>query len=278
VQFVIAAIIGLAIALLLWGLREEAMRRFARDAEWVRQASLRFNPEPINAEARTLAIYIAYLLLLLILLYFTPAPLIALALWAMLLPLPKLLLEMAWQRRKQKIDQQLPAAIAAMCNSMKAGLTLVQALQRLAEQAPEPIRTDFRIMANQYAFGADLEATINEAKHRLQLANFNLFASALLLNREMGGDVSETLNRISISLDKLKQMRQTVEAHTSEGRTNIKVLLVAPIFMLLLIATIDYEGVMMLFTTVQGYAVLLIAALLFGLGIYFAAKITRTEV
>ena len=119
-----------------------------------------------------------------------------------------MVVEALWQRRRRQIDLQLPAAIAALSNSIRAGLTLVQAIQRLAETAPEPIRTDFRVMANRYAFGASVESTIREAKERLASQNFNLFASALLLNREMGGDVAETLARISQSLDKLHQMRQ----------------------------------------------------------------------
>jgi tight adherence protein B len=105
-----------------------------------------------------------------------------------------------------------------------------------------------------------------------------LFASALLLNREMGGDISETLTRISKSLDRLREMRRTVEAHTSEGRTNIKVLLVAPVFMLLLIALVDGKDVLLLFTTTPGIAILMIALVLAGGGAYLANRITKSEV
>ena len=75
----------------------------------------------------------------------------------------------------------------------------------------------------------------------------------------MGGDISETLTRISQSLDKLREMRKTVEAHTSEGRTNIKVLLFAPVFMLGLMATVMPKGVGLLFTTAPGLAILCVA-------------------
>ena len=161
---------------------------------------------------------------------------------------------------------------------MRAGLTLVQAITRLAEQAPEPIRSEFKIMANQYGLGADMETVIRNAKARLNLPNFSLFASALLLNREMGGDVSETLTRISKSLDKLREMRKTVEAHTSEGRTNIKVLLVAPVFMLLVMAMVVPLGVRLLFTSLPGLAILTIALGLAGAGVYMANRITKAEI
>jgi tight adherence protein B len=123
-----------------------------------------------------------------------------------------------------------------------------------------------------------METVLKSTKERLKLDNFNLFASALLLNREMGGDISETLTRISKSLDKLREMRKTVEAHTSEGRTNIKVLLIAPVVMLLMLSLVDSKGVLMLFTTAPGAAILLVAGGLAGSGAYIAHRITKSEI
>ena len=223
--------------------------------------------------------YAAFVVLwLIILLAVIPNFLIAAGFWVLSLFLPRIFIEWAWQRRVKQIDLQIPQCVASLGNSMRAGLTLVQAITRLSEQAPEPIRSEFKIMANQYGYGADMETVIRSAKGRLNLANFTLFASALLLNREMGGDISETLTRISKSLDKLREMKKTVEAHTSEGRTNIKVLLLAPIFMLLLMGLVDPRGVMRLFTTSQGIGILTIAAVLAGTGVYLANRITKSEI
>lgn len=275
---IIAVTAGVAAGLLAWGARRWAVARFRRDVEWVRQTALRFNPNPVDAVRRTILLYALFVVVLALLLLLSPNPFFAFLLWLVLLLVPKIAVDVAWKRRRAQIDRQLPAAISTMCNSIRAGLTLVQAIERLGEQAPEPIRTEFKIMANRYAYGADLVATVREAKARLDMPNFNLFASALLLNREMGGDVSDTLNRIAQSLDRLRQMHQTVAAHTSEGRTNIKVLLIAPVIMLLMLSTVDAEGVTMLFTTPQGYSVLLLAAVLTCTGVYFAMRITRSEV
>ncbi|QOV88001.1 type II secretion system F family protein [Humisphaera borealis] len=274
----IAALIGLSIVLLVWGLRGYLTRRFQRDADWIARNRQRFNPEPVDAKRWTIYYYVAFILLLLVLVFITPNPLFGVVFWLILLAVPKIIVESMWQKRRRQIDLQLPPAISSLANSLRAGLTLVQAIQRLSENAPEPIRTEFRIMANRYSFGAGIEVTIDEARDRLKSQNFNLFASALLVNREMGGDAAETLSRISRSLDKLHHMRQTVEAHTAEGRTNIKVLLVAPVILLLMMSTADAEGVKMLFTTSQGYAVLMVAGVFIAAGIFFAGKITHAEI
>jgi tight adherence protein B len=268
---------GLAVALGAWSLRSAAAAKFARDQEWIRATYARFQPEPIDARMYTLGYYAIFAVLLVVFLGLFPL-VFALVFWGASFFVPGLLVRWAWARRRAQIDLQIPQAVSTLANSMRAGLSLVQAITRLSEQAPEPIRSEFKIMANQYGYGADMETVIRNAKARLNLPNFSLFASALLLNREMGGDVSETLTRISKSLDKLREMRRTVEAHTSEGRTNIKVLVVAPAFMLLLMATIVPSGVKMLFTTVPGLAILTIALLLAGAGAYLAIRITKAEI
>jgi tight adherence protein B len=269
---------GLSAAGILWAFRDSATRKFQSDCAWMRNIQLRFNPTPGDPVKSVLLLYSVFTIFLIVLVLITPNPLIAFALWGLSLLLPRLIANWAWRRRREQIEQQLPAAVLAMSNSLRAGLTLVQALQRLSTQAPEPIRTEFRVMANRYAYGADLETTIREARERLNLPNFNLFSSAVLLNRQMGGDISVTLNRISLSLDKLRQMRKTVEAHTSEGRTNIKVLLVAPILILLMMSVMDGEGVRLLFTTPQGYAIVLTAAAFATTGVYLARRITLQDV
>jgi tight adherence protein B len=276
---IIPAIIGgIIVAIGAYMSRGAIYAKFERDIEWHRMAHMRFSPEPIDARKRCIQGYVMSLLWLIGLLYVMPSPLFAVPLWLLGQLIPKFWHEWMWRRRRRQIDMQLPAAIATMANSVKAGLTLVQAIQRLGETAPEPIRTEFKQMSNQYNYGSDLDTVMRDAKKRVDLPNFLLFASAVLMNREMGGDVSQTLLRISVSLEKIHQMRRTVAAHTSEGRTNIKVLLFAPPFMLALIASVDPDGVKDVFRTPEGYLILLIAFSFAGFGIWWASRITRSDI
>ena len=275
---VISILLATAAFLAAIGMHSIVRLRMQKDAEWVRQTAHRFSPYPINVTLWLAAYYGTLVFVLVVVIWLAPNLAFALVLWASLLLLPKPIVEWFWRRRRRQIDLQLPAAIASMSNCIRAGLTLVQSIQRLSEQAPDPIRTEFRVMANRYAHGEDLERVIVETRRRLSLENFNLFASAMLVNRQMGGDIAQTLERISRSLEKLKIMRRTVEAHTSEGRTNIRVLLAAPVLMLLLLATVDAEGVGMLLNTPQGWCVLALAAALSGSGVFWASRIIHSDV
>ena len=156
-----AFLCGLIIAGGAYLARRALAEKIQKDVDWVRSTAMRFSPDPINAPLWCILYYATFLLILLLFLWIAwPQPIFAIPLWLLTLYAPKLVIELLWKSRRKKIDLQLPPTIASMANSIKAGLTLVQSLERLAEQAPEPIRTEFKTMANQYAYGSDLETVI----------------------------------------------------------------------------------------------------------------------
>jgi tight adherence protein B len=272
-----ATLAGLAAVLLVLGSGGMLAARLRADEAWLAETLKRFSPNVYPVQRLAVAYNVVRLAVLIVLAVALGSVIAGVGIWLVLLIMPRRFVEIAWARRKRRIDEQIPLAVASMSNNIQAGLTLVQSIQRLAERAQDPIRTEFRIMANRYALGISLEQTLLEAKERLSLPNFNLFTTALLVNREMGGDVARTLDRISKSIEKLHQMHRTVEASTSEGRTNIKVLCAAPLIILLMLYSMDPEGVSLLFTTPQGLVLLSLAGLLTGTGIFWASKIIGEE-
>ncbi len=272
-----SVLLGLASACAILACQAHLERWLTDERAWIQQYALRFTPNPVNTTLFQ-GIYIAARVgMLVLLLLVIPNLILAVVFWGGCLLVPKHMMEFFWQRRRQRIDEQIPSAVLTMAHSVHAGLTLVQAINRLAERAPNPIRIEFRIMANRYALGADFEETIRQAQRRLKLPNMNLFASALLVNREMGGGIAETLERIARSLEKLKELRQTVKAATAEGRTNIKALSVAPAVVIGFLYLMDPDGVILMFNTIQGYIVLGGVFTLNALGILWASKIVGAE-
>ncbi|MEX2214782.1 MAG: type II secretion system F family protein [Phycisphaeraceae bacterium] len=277
-QILIIILFGVAAGLGAWVGQRAIVGWVHRERTWMIETARRFTPEAIDVNRWFWGLTAARILLLLLLLYIIPNPILAIAFWLATFLLSPIVIDFVWNRRRRAIRDQLPAAVGAMANSVRAGLSLPQALQRLAENTPQPIRNEFRIMANGYALGLDMQTILNDARRKLDLQEFNLVVSALLVNREMGGDIATTLSRIAVSLEKLKQMMGAIRAETAEGRTNIKVLLAAPIFMLLMMATVDGEGVALLFQTIEGIAILTLAGLLAGAGIFWASRIVGQEV
>src|SRR6185437_1642426 len=106
----ISAMIGVAVLLLVWGLQDYLTRRFYRDCAWMAQTALRFSPNPINPARWTIIYYAAFCAVLALLVFITPNPAFAVVFWLILLAVPKIVVEVLWQKRRRMIDRQLPAA------------------------------------------------------------------------------------------------------------------------------------------------------------------------
>ena len=277
-ELALAAAFGASAALAVWALRGPLAERHRKDVGWLEHSIWRFTPDPIPAERYVAWYYAAAVTLLFLLLLVTPNVPVALLAWALSIQIPRVLIARAWSVRRKQIDGQLPGAVRQMSASVGSGLSLAQAIEHMAQRAPDPIRTEFRLMANYWKRGADYSAIIEEAKRRLALPNFNLFASALIVNQRMGGNITQTLDSLAGALESIDKMKRDVHAATSEGRTNIKVLALAPFLMLGLVALMDAEAVGLLFTSGLGHLILAVATALSATGTWWAWNIVHADV
>lgn len=278
ILIVIALLAGIALAALIWGFHKNIISLYEREVHWLERAIWRFSPEPFNGRPWVLGFYAAAILIPILWLWLFPFKIGAVLTPVLLLWLPRVMIEKKWEKRRKLIDQQLPACVLQMSQSVAAGMTLAQAVDRLAERGDEPIRTEFRVMSNFWKHGADFTLTIDEAKRRLSLPNFNLFASALLVNLRMGGNVVETLERLGRSIQGIERMKEEVYAATSEGRTNIKVIGACPFVMLGFTAIMDFQAVLLCFTRPVGWALLSVAGALIAAGMLWAWRIVNADI
>ena len=271
-------LLGLAVAGLVMAAWPAIHRRFQRDEEWLEQAL-----QGVDAQASRARSFVTLWYGLMIVAppaaaLLLPGSLPAVAVFALILVTPRLIVAVLLDRRATAIEEQLPGAISSTASACQAGMTLAQAIEYVADHEQEPIRGEFRMISRQHSFGADLSAAIRAAQKRIEQENFDLFATALLTNQELGGDLSRALSRISASITSLKQMRKKIRAATSTGRTNIKVLAASPALILALLTILDAEAVGMLFTALTGQTILLISLVLTGSAVAWAWAIINTEI
>ncbi len=182
------------------------------------------------------------------------------------------------QRYRDKIEDQLADGMASFSAAIRAGLSIPQALELLAEQGPRPMRDEFRQIVGEYNLGKPLDRTMDEAKERLDSENFALFAAALMASRESGGKLNETVDRIAVSVLEMQRLERKIRSETAQARRSALYMALAPLLILLVYAFVDPVNTARLFTTVPGQILLCIAIVLNLAAYFWARKILNPDI
>ncbi|MGQ0633844.1 MAG: type II secretion system F family protein [Planctomycetaceae bacterium] len=183
------------------------------------------------------------------------------------------------EKRRQAIEDQLADAMVSLASAIKAGLSLGQALEILADQCPRPICEEFRQMVGEYQMGKTLERVLEETRERLKSENFALFAAAMQASRESGGRLNETVERIAHSVMELQRLERKIISETAQARTSAVYMALAPIaVMLMYYFFIDPVNTERLFTTVPGQMILCASLLLNIVAYLWARKILNADI
>ncbi|VAX35953.1 hypothetical protein MNBD_PLANCTO02-1009 [hydrothermal vent metagenome] len=204
---------------------------------------------------------------------------IGLSLMIVLLILPWYLLRRMTQQRREKIESQLADTMISLSNSIRAGLSLPQAMGILADQSPAPISEEFRQIVGEYNLGKPLEQCLAETKEHLQSENFSLFAAAIEASRESGGRLNETIDRIAQSVREYQRLERKITAETSQARMSAVYMAIVPFAMLILYYfVVDPLNTERLFTTVVGQLLLCAAVFLDVIAYFWARAILSPDI
>lgn len=197
----------------------------------------------------------------------------------LLAALPWHILKVMAEKRRQQIEDQLADAMVSLSSAIKAGLSLAQALDILAQQTPRPICQEFQQIIGEYALGKPLERCLKEAKVRLRSENFALFAAAMEASRESGGRLNETVERIAHSVRELQRLERKVMSETAQARTSALYMALAPgVVLAMYYFFLDPVNTARLFTTFAGQVMLCIAVILNVSAFLWARKILNPEI
>ena len=182
------------------------------------------------------------------------------------------------RKRLAAIEEQFPEALDFLARSVRAGNAFSIGLELLGTETNEPLKSEITKMTREMALGARLEDALNGLIARVPLVEVRFFASAVLLQRETGGNLSEVLGKLSLSLRERFRLLGHVKAASGQGRLTAGVLTVLPIATLgmLKVASPDYLN--SLTGDSLGRALLCGAVVSQTLGYLVMKRITRIEV
>jgi tight adherence protein B len=192
--------------------------------------------------------------------------------------LPYLYVGIRRKKRLGQFEEQFPDALDFLSRAMRAGHAFSVSFELICEEVADPLGKEFRTFFNEQNLGASLETAMENLVKRVPLLDVRFFASAVILQRQTGGNLGEILTRLSAVIRGRFQLKGKVKAASAHGKMTSVILTLLPIGTML--------GLMMVAPTyLQGMAndadgVRLIAAAMVAmvLGFFIMRKITNIEV
>jgi len=155
-------------------------------------------------------------------------PIIAMACGAAIFVLPLLVLSFKRKRRMNKLMEQLPDVFEMMGQALRAGHSLAGAIQLIYEQMPAPIATEFATVYHEQNLGVKIEDALQSMANRVDSLDIRFFVTAVLIQRQTGGDLAEVLENISGVIRERIELAGLVRGLTAEGRLSGWVLFALP--------------------------------------------------
>jgi len=180
-------------------------------------------------------------------------------------------------RFRTQFLSRVPDTIDLIVRAVRAGIPAVQAISVAGNDAEEPVRSEFRLMGDSLRLGIDLKDVLNDAVERIQIADFSFFSVCLLLQRETGGALTETLENLATIVRSRRDMRLKIRALTGEGRMTTQIIAAIPFVTLSALYVANRGYVMVLFTTTGGRHLLMVASVLMLVGMLLIHKIANLE-
>ena len=182
------------------------------------------------------------------------------------------------RRRRLKLVAQLPDGLSMMVGSIRAGSSLVQALNMVVQECPAPLSQELSLLLREQRLGLTLDDSLRGMAHRLQMEEIDLFVSALTIAREVGGNLSETLERLASTLRAKAAMEGKISALTSQGKLQGVIVGLLPLLLGSVLYVLDPEAMLPMFTTWYGWCVMAAVFTMLLLGAFFIRKIVTIDV
>jgi tight adherence protein B len=192
--------------------------------------------------------------------------------------LPFLVLKIKRTRRMRAFEEQFPEALDLISRALKAGHAFATGLKMAADELPEPVGPEFRKTFDEQNFGLPLKDALENLTLRVPVLDVRFFATAVLIQRETGGNLSEILENLAhVVRERFKILRQ-VRVYTAHGRLTGYVLLALPAVLCIALSFINPDHMNLLFRERMGQTLLMIALGMQTTGYFWIRQVVKIEV
>jgi len=181
-------------------------------------------------------------------------------------------------RHKTKFENQLPDTLNLLSTSLRSGYSLLQAVEAVAAEAPEPTAREFGRAMNETRLGRSPVAALKQVADRMESLDFDWAVLAISIQREVGGNLAEVLQTAADTMLQRNRLRREMKALTAEGRVSAYVLGSLPVFLFLFLFLTRRDYLQPMLDETKGLMALGGAVLLLVAGVFWLAKIVKVDV
>jgi tight adherence protein B len=182
------------------------------------------------------------------------------------------------RRRIEKFNDGLADMITTIIGSLKAGYSFSQALKTVAEESEAPVKEEIQALLNELNYGINMEDALNNLKDRMPSTDLELLIHSVLIQRQIGGNLSIILEVIVNTIRERKKLERQVKTLTAQGRLSGRIIAALPVVIGVAFFLINRSYMMQFFTNIYGQISLAVGVFLIALGFVVINRITKIEV
>lgn len=192
---------------------------------------------------------------------------------------PRLYVSRQTSQRLVRFENQLPDSLGLWVNALRSGFSVLQAMEAISRDAPEPTATEFKRVVQEVQLGIDVEDALEHLLNRVESEDLDLVVTAVNIQREVGGNLAEILETISHTIRERIKLKGEIRVMTSQGRMTGYLISGLPIAVALFLSVIQ-PGFMnpMFESRTCGWPMLGIGLALIGMGMAAIQKIVNIEI
>jgi tight adherence protein B len=178
-------------------------------------------------------------------------------------------------KRCKAFDEQLPDALSLIAGALRAGHSLPQAIDALAQEAESPTAEEFRRALFETQLGHTLPSALRAMAERVRSEDFTWVVQAIEIQGDVGGDLAAVLDNVTSTIRDRTRVRRQIDTLTAEGRLSAIILLALPVLMFLFMVVVNPSYLSELTASLAGIILLITGGTLMVVGAFWLRRITR---
>jgi tight adherence protein B len=192
--------------------------------------------------------------------------------------IPNIYLSFKIEKIKRSLSRQVGDMILLLSNYLRAGHSFIRSIELVSWELQPPLSNELKIFTKDMNLGASFTEALDNLEERTKDEDLGLVITAIQINHQIGGNLSEILDNISFTIRERLRLKGEINTLTAQGRMTAIVICLLPVAVAIAVSYVNPEFMSILFTEKIGQAILVLAVLMELVGIFIIRKIVQIEI